>query len=200
MIIFDCKLTWGVHISKAINKARKALFGLRLLKKYFVADEMRSLLDSYFYSVLYYNSSIWMTPTLTSDLKQSLLSVSANALRSCLPYQSFDVSFENIHKIAKKSTPKQLMHYQIALGLHKLVNANPEFLTFEQVMVVDQVVYTSRQLHFKVLRKFNNKIGMNTTANKLYYINDEISFDMLNHSFVHYKKLCKIQFLKFGKT
>ena len=49
-----------------------------------------------------------MTPTLTSDLKQSLLSVSANALRSCLPYQSFDVSFENIHKIAKKVPPNNL--------------------------------------------------------------------------------------------
>ena len=45
---------------------------------------MRILLDSYFYSVLYYNSVIWLTPEINSVMKQSLLSVSANALRSCV--------------------------------------------------------------------------------------------------------------------
>ena len=34
-VIFDCKLTWSIHIANVINKSRKALYGLRLLKKYF---------------------------------------------------------------------------------------------------------------------------------------------------------------------
>ena len=92
------------------------------------------------------------------------------------------------------------MKYQIALSLHKLVNSSHESLSFDEVMVMDQIVCTSRQLRFKILRKFQHKIGMNIPANKLFYINDEVSFDMLNHTFVHYKKLCKIQFLKYGKT
>ena len=41
---------------------------------------------------------------------------------------------------------------------------------------------------------------MNTTANKLYHLNNLIGLDMLNLNFVHYKKLIKIQFLKNGKT
>ena len=41
---------------------------------------------------------------------------------------------------------------------------------------------------------------MNMTANKFYCINNEIGLDMLNLSFVHFKKLAKIQFLKYGTT
>ena len=92
------------------------------------------------------------------------------------------------------------MKYQIALSLHKLVNANNEFLSFDQVMVMDQIVCTSRQLRFQIFRKFQHKIGMNIPANKFFYINNEISLDMLNHTFVHYKKLCKIQYLTYGKS
>ena len=92
------------------------------------------------------------------------------------------------------------MKYQITISLHKLVNVNSESLTFDQVLVMDQVVCSGRQLRFQVQRKFNHKIGMNIMANKFYHINNEISFDMLNINFVHYKKQCKIQYLKYGRT
>ena len=52
-VIFDSKLTWDSHISSAIAKAKKSLFALRLLKRYFNGNEMRTLLDSNFYSILY---------------------------------------------------------------------------------------------------------------------------------------------------
>ena len=81
-----------------------------------------------------------------------------------------------------------------------MMNTTHDFLNFNQVMLMDQIVCTGRQLRFKILRKFNNMIGMNITANKFYHINDEISFDMLNLKFVHYKKVCKLQYLKYGKT
>ena len=81
---FDSKLNWNAHIANAITKAKKSLFGLRLIRKYFNQNEMRALLDSNFYSVLYYNSVIWLTPEISSVMKQSLLSISANAMRSCI--------------------------------------------------------------------------------------------------------------------
>ena len=55
-VILDSKLTWNAHIASAITKAKKALFALRLLKRFFNFHVMRTLLDSYFYSTLYYNS------------------------------------------------------------------------------------------------------------------------------------------------
>ena len=93
-----------------------------------------------------------------------------------------------------------MMHYQISLKLHKLLNEHNNVLSFEHVTVMDQIVCTTRQINFQILRKFNSKIGMNTTANKLYHLNNTIGLNMLNLSFVHFKKLAKVQFLKYGNT
>ena len=119
---------------------------------------------------------------------------------TCLVHEGFDVSFENIHKNHKKCTPKQIMLYQIAINLHKVINDIDNLLTFEYVTLLDQMVCTQRQLRFEMIWNFNVKIGMNTTANKFYHINKLISLDMLNLKFVHFKKLAKFQFLKYGQT
>ena len=198
-VIFDCKLNWNDQIANAICKARKSLFALRLLKKYFNFNEMRSLLDSYFYSVLYYNSELWLTPEISSVMKQSLLSISANAIRSCLNV-NYDLSFENLHKEAKKCTPKQIMLYKISLQLHRVLNSNDHQIKTETIRLFEQVICSRRQLTFELYRNNDLKIGMNTAGNKFYHINKLIGLDKLNLSFVHFKKLMKIQFLKNGKT
>ena len=161
---------------------------------------MRTLLDSNFYSILYYNAVIWLTPTLRSDLKQNLLTASACALRSCLMNEGFDISFVNLHKIHNKCTPEQIMYYQMSLKLHKLMNEHNNHLSFEHVTIMDQIVGTSRQINFQTFKKFNTKIGLNTTANKLFPLNNMIRLDSLNLKFTHYKKLAKLQFLKNGNT
>ena len=129
-----------------------------------------------------------------------VLSISANALRTCLRNDGFDISFENIHKVHKKSTPKQIMLYQQAILLHKTINQLDFPSSFEDVTILDQTICTSRQLKFKVYQNNSLKIGMNMTANKLHCISDQIRLDSLNLNFVHYKKLAKLQFLKYGKT
>ena len=121
-VTFDSKLNWQLHVATAITKAKKALFALRLLKKYFSSSKMRLLLDANFYSILFYNAVIWLTPSLSADSKQTLLSISAAALRSCLSHGGFDISFDNLHKSHKKCTPTKIMYYQLALNLHKTLN------------------------------------------------------------------------------
>ena len=51
-VIFDSKLNWNAHVANAICKAKKSLYALCLLRKFFNDQEMRILLDSKFYSVL----------------------------------------------------------------------------------------------------------------------------------------------------
>ena len=82
----------------SLSKAKKALFALRLLRPFFDKTKMRTLLDSNFYSILYYNASIWLTPDLSAACKHDLLAVSSLALRSCLRNQNNDISFVNLHK------------------------------------------------------------------------------------------------------
>ena len=122
------------------------------------------------------------------------------ALRSCVLFNSAEISFENIHSICKKCTSKQIMMYQIALKLHKLLNEVYENCSLEHVTVLNELVCTSRQTTFEVLRNNKYKIGMNTTSNKLYHISKQIGLHAIGLSFVHFKKLMKIQFLKYGKT
>ena len=95
-VIFDSKLNWNAHVANAICKAKKSLYALRMLRKFFNDQEMRTLLDSYFYSILYYNAVLWLTPDLNCSLKQDLLSISANALRSCMMYNCSKISFLEI--------------------------------------------------------------------------------------------------------
>ena len=81
VVCFDSKLTWSQHVANTINKAQKALHTIKIIKKYFTQSEILTLLTSNFYSILYYNSEIWHLPSLKPELKQSLLSASATALK-----------------------------------------------------------------------------------------------------------------------
>ena len=179
---------------------RILLFAIKQLRKYFEPNEVRTLLDSYFYSVLYYNANIWLTPNLNSANKHDLLAISANGLRACMSAKTFDLSFERLHVLNKKCTPNQIMLYQLSLSLYKLYNVDSWNLSFETITVIDQMSLTSRQVNFQILRNNRRKIGLNTTANKLYHISNQIGLDRLNLKFVHFKKLSKIQFLKYGNT
>ena len=199
-VTFDSKLNWDLHVTVTISKAKRKIYALKMLKKFFRPNEMRILLDSYFYSTLYYNSVIWLTPNLSSQSKQNLLSVSANALWTCMMYGNNEISFENIHKLCKKCTPKQITMYQMSLKLHKLLNDVFIECSMEHVRILNQIVCTQRQLVFKMFKSNNYKIGLNSTANKLYPLNGLISLDSLPFGYVHFKKLMKIQFLKNGKT
>ena len=143
---------------------------------------------------------LWLTPELSSVMKQLLLSTSANALRTCMLSNNALISFEGIHKSCKKCTPNQIMFFQLALHVHKTINDISQLCTTEHALLLNNVVCTSRQLKFETLRSNVTKIGMNTLSNKFYHISRMIGLDLLNLSFVHFKKIMKMQFLKNGKT
>ena len=124
---------------------------------------MRKLLDSYFYSVLYYNDVIWLIPEIGSVMKQKLLSISACALRTCLMSNNREISFEKVHELHKKCTPSQIMRYQSSLQLHKIINF--EQPNFEAVTVLNQMTCTII------------KIGMNTTVNKFYQLSGKVTLN-----------------------
>ena len=73
-------------------------------------------------------------------------------------------------------------------------------ITSEHAIMLNQLVCSTRQLKFEILRNNAFKIGMNTVSNKCYHVNKLIGLDALNMKFVQFKKLMKIQFLKYGKT
>ena len=141
---------------------------------------------------------IWLQPEIGPVMKQRLLSISAWALRSCLSNPNNVISFEKIHEINKKCTPSQIMSYQSALNLHRTVNF--EKPNFEAITVLDQLAFMPRQTLFIIFRNNSTKIGMNTSSNKFYQLTGKVTLSNLALNFIHFKKLMKIQFLKYGKT
>ena len=189
-----------IFSSQKIKISKICLYALRQLKRFFNPSQMRLLLDSYFYSVLYYNSVVWLTPSLKSDLKHDLLAVSAWALRSCMMNPQCEVSFINVHKLNKKCTPQQIMLYQISINLYKTLNYTTCLPPTEVIRVIEQIISTRRQVLFETFCSNRSKIGMNANENKFYHINKQIPLANLNLNFEAYKRLMKIKFLLFGNT
>ena len=108
------------------------------------------------------------------------------------------ISFDKIHEINKKCTPSQIMLYQASLNLHKTLNF--EVPNYETITVLDQLAFTPRQTMFLIFRNNSTKIGMNTSSNKFYQLSGKLTLKSLECTFIHFKKLMKIQFLKNGKT
>jgi hypothetical protein len=56
--MFDAKMFWG---PQAVKKANKALNSMKLIRKFFGVEELIKIITSNFYSLLYYNSDVWLT-------------------------------------------------------------------------------------------------------------------------------------------
>ena len=82
-VLFDSKLQWAEQVAQSIKKAKKALYAVRIIKHYFNKVELRQLLTSNYFSILYYNSEVWHLPSLHVNLKQYLLAASSAALKLC---------------------------------------------------------------------------------------------------------------------
>ena len=111
----------GQNIS-TITKANHSLNALKLIRKYFNTTELISLITSNFYSILYYNSEVWLIHSLKQYDKNLLFTASANALKLANHYRDPMISYINLHIKLKKATPDMYCNYKLALMLYKTHN------------------------------------------------------------------------------
>ena len=184
-VLFDSKLTWANHVSKQINKANKALHAIKLIKKYFNSQEILTLLTSNFFSILYYNSEVWHLPSLKPQIKQLILSASANALKLSQKHPDQMESFLSIHLRAKRATPEKLMTYKHAILLHKLYNTQTPKL--EWVDLHFKQTLNPRHSFFNCSKDINYKIGNNILMSRLTILNRKVELADLNLSLESFK-------------
>ena len=108
-VIFDNKLQWSNQVAQAINKSKKTLLSIKLITKYLTKSEIKQLITSNFYSILYYNCEIWLMPSLSPRLKQQLLATSSTALRLLNGVKDLIISFDLLHKLHKRAQPMNVM-------------------------------------------------------------------------------------------
>jgi hypothetical protein len=192
-VIFDSKLKWHSHIENAIKKSNKAKYAISIIKRYFTKSELNGLLTSNYYSILFYNSDIWLIPSLSPNLKQQLLSASASALKMCNNNYDNTISFDQLHSINKRATPIQLMSYKHSLLLHKIFNNQ---LYFKDWLSLNfQQTFNARNNTVNIVDTSRIKIGKNIAINRLKIINGKIPYDWLNLSWDTFKVKCKKLFL-----
>ena len=192
-ILFDSKLQWSPQVNQCIKKSLKALHAIRLIKSHFKETELKQLVTSNFYSILYYNSEVWHLPSLNPFLKKQLLSASAKALYVCTRNIDRSISFKNLHKNNLRATPQQFSKYKHSIILFNLYNSQQPprdwvSLNFNQVL-------TSRQTHFEITREQNYKIGANKISNRIAILNKQIPLAWLNLSKESFKTKAKLLFL-----
>ena len=190
---FDTKLNWQLQTQMAITKAKKALQAIKLIRKHFTKNELRTLIISNYYSTLYYNSEVWLIPSLTNQTKRMLISASASPLKLCCPSYHRFISFEHLHQITKRPTPSSLTKYNHALLLHKTYNAplgdpNRIDINFNQN-------FNQRSLTANFYDTSHFKQGKNLVCNRLTVINNTIPLDWLNLPFHLFKIKAKRIFL-----
>ena len=155
---FDAQLNWSEQVSRVTTKAKQSLHAIRIIKKYFSNSEIRNLITSNFYSILFYNSEIWHILTLSQRNKQKLMSCSANALKLCTIGGGKDMSFENIHTMNMRATPEKMMLYKHALLLHKIYNSSD--YSEEWIQLNLNQTLTSRQTVSKSIRLIRSKLDL----------------------------------------
>ena len=192
-VMFDQKLQWSEHISLCTSKSMKALSAIRMIKKYFPYKELLEIVTANVYSIIYYNSEIWHLPSLKSNLKQKLLSISARAISTCVKHCTRDISFVNLHLLYKRATPEQFLMYRHALCIYKVLNS--DVMTREWLELNFNQVFTSRQTKFITLKTNNRKVGLNALANRAFILNNKIPLEWINMSLNTFKVYCKKEFL-----
>ena len=73
--------------------------------------------------MLYYNSEVWHLNSLKQSMKNQLLSISAKAIKMCTnTLDMWMLSYNNLHKMAGRATPNEMMNYKLALQLNMVLN------------------------------------------------------------------------------
>ena len=191
---FDTKLNWSCQINNCIKKSKAALHAIRLIKGYFTKAEMRQLITSNFYSILYYNSEIWHLPKLNPLLKIHLLAASATALKICTPSYYQKMSYKVLHEINSRATPTQICHYKHSLMLFKIFNDQQPPVDWMQLNFNQAI--SRRQKYFECTDQSIFKVGKNILSNRLSAINRKVLLQWLNLPLETYKINCKKLFLE----
>ena len=103
------------------------------------------------------------------------------------------MSFDTLHSLNKRATPKQFTTYRHALLLHKYYNDETKSNDWLNLFFNQQ--FNNRCESVKFVDTKSYKIGNNILANRFPILNFKVKFDWLNLPFNSYKMKCKEIFL-----
>ena len=190
---FDSKLQWTDHVNNITLKLKKVLQSIMLIRKYFNKKELLSIITSNYYSVMYYNSEIWLLPTLSVNIKRILLATSAAPLKLLGVGSNHFMSYDRLHRFYHRATPDQVTKYKHSLLLHKCYDDQSQGSDWLSINFNQN--FNARQQHIFFYKTSRYKVGNNLLSNRLNILNKLITFDTLNLNFDCYKIRMKQLFM-----
>jgi len=197
-VTFDQNLKWSNHISDLIPKLKRINSVFHHLKKYFSVTECLKIATSIYYSKMYYASCVWLLPSLSNQLHSKLLSISSLILKTIFNRkcnESDPISFFDLHKLAKRATPKMYMNYSIAINLHKICeNQSPE-----NIWIDLNIQHQNQERNYtpKFAKTNVHKVGINKFSNRVQTVCNAFKTDFLSTNYTRHKVLSKKMFLSF---
>ena len=192
-VLFDSKLNWRPQVDECIGNCRRVLHGINLIKSYFTPDERLHLVNSFFYSKLYYCATVWLNQMSDSKSVQKLKNVSASALRLVSGDEFSFFSFDELHCMFNRATPVQWSLYQHAVTLFGIYNnQKPEGLWLE---LCDKINISNRTSKITIQSDAKKRVGLNKFCNRLNYVTNFVRADDFNLSLGCFKVKCKREFI-----
>ena len=139
-----------------------------------------------------YNADIWLLPSLTRQTWTMLMSASASPLKLCYRMYDRSISFERLHELMKRPTPKTLMEFKHALILHKVYNTEVPNQNWLNLFFNQNFNNRNPKANFIDTSRF--KQGKNLLSNRFTCINNRIPYKMFNLKYGAFKIWCKNEF------
>lgn len=163
-VCFDNKLNWSTQVDKAILKMHKLSGTMKYLRKYFTEDELTIILKGQLLSSVYYNSEVWLIPTLHAMMKRRLLSASAGLIKATYGLHEWHISNRDLHELGGLPTPEQWSKYVTARTLHSILNTQRPDDIYNALAL--QARYESRTNRMYFGENNNKRVGRNCFQNR----------------------------------
>jgi len=168
-------------------------YGLAKLKRFFDIAETLQLVTSLGLSKLYYGAPVWLSRNLHDFNLRKLLRASTSLILSCTTRQDWSmISYEEIHKIVNKPTPKMMSDFIQATTLKSIIATERPQMVWQKLQ--SNYVENLRTGKCWFVNGSTNLAGKGNFGNRVQYISSKLPQGWMNWSKWKFKKECKRMF------
>jgi len=165
-VLFDANLGWTSHIEKVKQKARFVLLKMRYLGRYLDTLEMKKVITSHFFGLIYYASPVWLTEITTSRIWNILNVLHYKALRIVCADFKRTRSRRDLDSTVKRARPYEWMRFinvKTAVQLALMGSSGPPISKKLQ----GNIYRNDRTARVSIMDTSRLRIGRNSLQNRL---------------------------------
>ncbi len=173
-VTFDSRLRWDVHLSNTIANAKRAIQGLRILRRNMSRRSFLHILTAQFFSKMYYGSPVWLGHLSSKDSTR-IMSLHYRALRiACQDYRN-GVPREILDHDLRRATPSEWNDYSISKEIIRIYKSESPRLLFKELDA--QSYQIKRPVNVRFYDTSRTKVGLQALPNKSAKPMNRVDFD-----------------------